>query len=211
MTIIRVTESAPFFLDGVWQLRRSECSRILDIDCQMLRRLWRRGHQAYPLRRVKAVPRPLRHDDHHPGAQRKGFRTVLRHDMQRRRAIDDLHELIAVRMAFPRSVAGKFGAEDIAVAKRSQRGEGPTPLSLDLGRLRGAPAQQRQFGELGLKIQNRDHSALHGLSVQLLLLAHDVSLSDALRSLLNDSSSGGTRVVRRRGARDPLLPVFPWS
>src|SRR2546428_13345599 len=127
MTIIRVTESAPFFLDGVWQLHRSECSRILDIDGQMLRRLWRRGQHAYPLGRVEAVPRPLRHDDHHPGAERKGFRTVLRHDVQRRRAIDDLHELIAVRMAFPRSVAGKFGAVNIAVAKRSQRDESSAP------------------------------------------------------------------------------------
>src|SRR5207245_9725626 len=129
----------------------------------MLRRLWRRGQQAYPLRRVEAMPRSLRRADHHPGSNRKGFRTVLSHDMQRRRAIDDLHELVAVRMAFPRSVARKFGAEDIAVAKRSQRGEAPTPLSLDLGHLRGAPAQQRQFGELGLEIQDGDHSSLQGL------------------------------------------------
>src|SRR5437660_10176510 len=104
----------------------------------MLRRLWRRGQQAYPLRRVEAMPRSLRHDDHHPGAHRKGFRTVLSHDMQRRRAIDDLHELVAVRMSFPRSVARKFGAEDIAVANRSHRGEAPAPLSLDVRRLRSA-------------------------------------------------------------------------
>jgi hypothetical protein len=51
--------SAPLFLDGGRQLRRGERSRILDIDGQMLSRLWRRGHQAHPLRRLEAVPRPL--------------------------------------------------------------------------------------------------------------------------------------------------------
>src|SRR3989442_11082732 len=87
--------SAPLFLDSVRQLRRCERSRILDIDCQMLGWLWRRGHQAYAPRRVEAVPRPLRHDDDHPGAHRIGFRTVLRHGVERRRTVDDLHELIA--------------------------------------------------------------------------------------------------------------------
>src|SRR6516165_8400685 len=61
------TRSCPLFLDGVRQLRRREHTRILDIDSQMLGRLWRGGHQAHPLGCVEAVPSPLRHDHGHPG------------------------------------------------------------------------------------------------------------------------------------------------
>src|SRR5262245_14333902 len=178
--------SAPLFLDALRQLRRCERSRILDIDCQMLRWLRRRGHQAYPLTRVEAVPRPLRHDDDHSGAHRVGFRTIVRHGVECCRAVDDLHELVAVGMAFPRSVAGKFRAEDIAVAKRGQRREGSTRLSLDLGHLRSAPAQQRQFVELGLEIQNRDHFALHDLLSTDHPWLVDMRLSSTPSSLQHD-------------------------
>src|SRR5262245_39330738 len=128
----------------------------------MLGWLWRRGHQADALGRVEAMPRPLRHDDGHPGAHSIGLRAVRRHGVERRRAVDDLHELIAVRMAFPRSVAGELGAVDVAVAKWRQRGEPPAPLAIAFGHLRSTPAQQGQFVELGLEIQDRDHSVLRG-------------------------------------------------
>src|SRR5947209_14626679 len=65
--------SAPLFLDVARQLFACEHSRILDIGGEMFGRLWRRGHQAHPLERMEAVPRSLRDDDHHPGAQRVGF------------------------------------------------------------------------------------------------------------------------------------------
>jgi hypothetical protein len=80
--------------------------------------------------------------------------------VKRRRAVDDLHELVAVRMTLPRAVAGELGAEDVAVAERRQCGEAATALPVGLGHLRGAPAQQRQLGELDLEIQDRDHVAL---------------------------------------------------
>src|SRR5205085_12019368 len=89
-----------------------------------------------------------------------GSRTLVRHDVQRRRALDDLHELVAVRVALPRRGAGKLGAVDVAVAERSERGETAAPLPVDLGHLRGTAVEQLQLGELGLEIQDRDHVGL---------------------------------------------------
>src|SRR5271157_4455500 len=43
-----------------------ERSRIVDRECEMLGRLRCGGHQAHPVRRLEAVPRPLRNDHHHP-------------------------------------------------------------------------------------------------------------------------------------------------
>src|SRR5215472_19244189 len=66
-------------------------------------------------------------------------------------------------MAFPRPIAGKFGAEDVAVPKRRQRRKGAACLPLRFGHLRPAPAQHPQLPEFRLHIDYRDHIVLHPL------------------------------------------------
>src|SRR5437588_4274856 len=149
--------SAPLFLDVGRQLRTCERPWIFDIDGQMLGRFWGRGHQAHPLGRVEAVPRSLRDNDDHPGAQRVGLRTVLRDDVQCRRAVDDLHELVAIRVALPGAVAGEFCTENVAVAEWSQCGEGTAALPVGLGHLRPAPVQDVELPQLGLQIDDCQH------------------------------------------------------
>ena len=82
-------------------LPSSECSWVIDGDGQMLGRLWGRGHQAHPVRRLQTVPCSLRDDGHHPRLERKRLRPVRGHDVQRRGAVDDLHDFVAVRVALP--------------------------------------------------------------------------------------------------------------
>ena len=69
------------------------------------------------------MPSPLRHDHDHAGSERQdcGPSSVIR--CKRRGTVDDLHEFIAVPVALPGAVAGKFGGENGAVAEGSQRGE----------------------------------------------------------------------------------------
>jgi Outer membrane lipoprotein-sorting protein len=71
------------------------------------------------------------------------------------------------------------------------------PLPLDLGHLRGAPAQQRQFGELGLEIQNRDHSALRSGPTDDTRYTHDSDRLYAAR-LVNTFGLDFTRGTRDR-------------
>src|SRR5207302_6813135 len=93
-----------------------EGSRVVDGEGEMLGWLRGRGHQAHPVRSLEAVPRPLRDDHHHPCFERMGLRSVVGHDVEGHRAVDDLHDLVAVRMALPRAFAGELGDVDGAVA-----------------------------------------------------------------------------------------------
>src|SRR6202007_1339157 len=78
-----------------------EGSRIVDGEGEMLGWLRGRGHQAPPVRRLETVPRPLRNDHHHPRFERMGSRPVIRHDVEGHRAVDDLHDLVAIRGGLP--------------------------------------------------------------------------------------------------------------
>ena len=72
----RNTSSATFFRH-CRSRSSSQRARVGDIDRQMLGRLWRGGHQADPVGRLKAVPRALRHDDQHAGAELMRLRLVI--------------------------------------------------------------------------------------------------------------------------------------
>jgi len=85
--------------------RSLEGSRIVDRECQVFGRLRCGGHQAHPVRRLETVPRPLRNDDHHPCLQRMGLRPVIGHDVEGHRTVDDLHDLVSVRVALPWALA----------------------------------------------------------------------------------------------------------
>src|SRR5690348_7320145 len=82
----------------VWRRSRSsfEGSRIVDRECEMLSGLRGGGHQTHPVRCLEAVPSPLRDDHHHPCFEVMGLRTVIGHDVKGHRAVDDLHDLVAV-------------------------------------------------------------------------------------------------------------------
>jgi len=136
----------PGFEKTRWLFERS---RIIDSDGEMLGRLRCRGDRAHPIRRLQLLPRPLWSDRYHARPEREGLRPVRSHDVLHRGAVDDLDDLVAIRVARPGAFAGKFASEDGAVAVRRQSCEGPLPLGR--GRLRGTPAQRRQLGQLGLK------------------------------------------------------------
>src|SRR5712691_2674700 len=79
----------------------------------------RRGAQhGHPLRRVESVPMPLRHDDDHPRRQLEGLRSVLGHDGERRGALQDLDELIALLVALPWTLSREAPGEDAPVPGR---------------------------------------------------------------------------------------------
>src|SRR5947209_2768840 len=89
-----------------------EGSRVVDGEGEMLGWLRGCGHQAHPVRRLETVPRPLRDDHDHAGFERMGLRSVVRHDVEGHRAVDDLHALVAVWMSLPRTFGGEFGDVD---------------------------------------------------------------------------------------------------
>jgi hypothetical protein len=70
-------------------------------------------------------------------------------------ALDDLHDLVAVRMPLPRAFAGEFRREDAAVAVLRQFRERAFPLRFR--RFGRAAAQRLQLAERGLQIDNGDH------------------------------------------------------
>ena len=104
------------------------------------------------------MPRSLRDDHHHPRLERVGLPPVVGHDVERRGAVDDLHDLVAVRVPFPGSFAGKFGGVDGAVAVGRQPREGA--LAVGFRGLRGASAQHLELGELGVEIKDGEHISL---------------------------------------------------
>src|SRR5262245_39693057 len=105
------------------------------------------------------MPRSLRNDRHHAGAERERLGgLVAMRDIERRRAIKDVHQLIALWMAFPSASAGEFGGEDRAVAI------GPHPrraaLALCEGRLRRAAKKHPELRQLPIEIDDSDHTPL---------------------------------------------------
>src|SRR5437763_15088904 len=71
-------------------------------------------------------------------------------------SFDELHDLVAVRVARPRALAEELGREDAAVAVLRQFREGAFPLRF---RRFGRPAAQRlQLAQRGFQIDNSDHS-----------------------------------------------------
>src|SRR5437764_11964528 len=121
-------------------------SRVVDGEGEMLGWLRGCGHQAHPVWRLETVPRPLRDDHDHAGFERMGLRSVVRHDVEGHRAVDDLHDLVAVWMALPRTFAGELGDVDGAVAVRRQARKSAHTTGIRC--LRGASAQPLQLGEL---------------------------------------------------------------
>ena len=63
------------------------------------------------------------HHRDHSGTQRKRLGwPVVTHNLQRRRAIDDVDQLITGKMAFPMAFPGKLRDAEAAVAVRRQAG-----------------------------------------------------------------------------------------
>src|SRR5439155_8477364 len=87
----------------------------------------------------------------------QGLRPVRGHQVHRRGAIDDLHQLVAAPVALPWSAAGEFGGEDAAVAVLGELREGPFPFGFSRGRR--SPVQHVELGELALDIHDRDHAS----------------------------------------------------
>jgi len=104
-----------------------------------------------------------------------GLRPVIGHDVEGHRTVDDLHDLVAVRVALPRALAGKFGGIDGAVAVGRQPREGARTIGLR--RLWSTSAQHPQFCHLGVEIDNREHASLR-LAMTLVVLASTVVPSE---------------------------------
>src|SRR3954454_23325013 len=153
--------SAPFLFDAALEPFRLQRARVGDIDRQMLGRLRGGGHQAHALGRLEPVPYALRHDDQHPGPELVRLRLIIDDDVQLGRPLDDLHQLVAVRVPFPGAVAGKFRGEDIAVAERRQRRERAARAPLGLQHIGPAVAQHGELFRFARNIDNRDHRPLH--------------------------------------------------
>src|SRR4051812_16494437 len=149
--------SAPLLFDAALEPFRLQRARIGDIDRQMLGRLRGGGHQAHALGRLEAMPGALRHDDQHPGPELMRLLLVVDDDVQLGRPLDDLHQLVAVRMPFPGAVAGKFRGEDVAVAERRQRRESAALATFGLQHVGPAVAQQLKLFRFTPDIDNRDH------------------------------------------------------
>src|SRR3954454_3287175 len=153
--------SAPLLFDAALEPFRLQRARIGDIDRQMLGRLRGGGHQAYALGRLEAVPGALRHNDQHPGPELMRLLPVVNDDVQFCRPLDDLHQLVAVRVPLPGAVAGKLRGEDVAVAERGQRRERAARAALLFQHVGAAIAQHRQLPRFVRDIDNRDHRPLH--------------------------------------------------
>ncbi len=59
-----------------------------------------------------------------PERSAKDCEPAVRHDGQRRRPVQNMHELITVPMALPGTVSGKASGKDAAITEGSQDGEG---------------------------------------------------------------------------------------
>ena len=64
----------------------------------MFGRLRRRCHDAHAVRRLELMPNILRHYSQHARGERQGLPALGRHQVQRRRPIHDMHDLVALRM-----------------------------------------------------------------------------------------------------------------
>src|SRR5258708_27637417 len=125
----------------------------------MLGRSRRRRYDADAFRRVETMPRVLWHDRKHPGAEFVGLQSLFRHQVQSRRAVDDLNDLVAVRMALPGGIAGKLGAIDVAVAVGRQRYKRSGRLSLRLRRFGPATRHHPHLSQTLFEIKNIGHSS----------------------------------------------------
>src|SRR5437763_1538599 len=90
---------------------------VVDIELDMLARKRACGSLRRAIRRVKAVPRPLRNDSHHSRAEQERLRRpVIAYDFQGRRAVEDMNQLVAARMGFPMIFPRELDGEKEAVA-----------------------------------------------------------------------------------------------
>ena len=103
---------------------RLQRARVGDIDRQMLGRLRRGGHQADALGASKRCHAPCGTTTSIPALSSCvcGSSSMMMCSLVV--ALDDLHQLVAVRVPLPGAIAGKFRGEDVAVAERRQRREG---------------------------------------------------------------------------------------
>src|SRR5947209_3788451 len=137
------------------------CSaRVFDIEPDMFGRLGRCCHHADATRRFELMPGILGHDQHHASREGHGLPALVCDHVQSSGAIDYLHDLVALRMAFPRALTGKLDEEyrTVSIWSHTQT----TFPALFVRRGRRAPLEHRELGEFGLEINDVCHSVLQG-------------------------------------------------
>ena len=75
------------------------------------------GEHRHAMRGMESMPVPLRHDDHHSSPHLERPRPIGSDNGESRVPVQDVHELVAIRMALPRTLSGEAPAEDTAPRK----------------------------------------------------------------------------------------------
>jgi len=86
--------------------------RVVDIEFYDIAGGGRRSHQRHALRGVEAVPGASRIDRDHSSAKRKRLGwPIVANELQDRRAIENVNQLVAGKMGFPVAFSSELGNE----------------------------------------------------------------------------------------------------
>src|SRR6185295_3409985 len=110
------------------------------------------------------MPCSLGNDDKGPSAQGESLRTTVADNMERGRSVEDLNDLIALRVPLPYSAAGELGDENSTIPVRREARQGVVFLPLRCRRLRRPPSTQAQLGKFGIQIGDCQHHPSPSLS-----------------------------------------------
>src|SRR5471030_196566 len=146
----------------------------------MIGRQRRDGHQRDAGRRLEAVPDALRNDHHHARPKLLLLRPRVGDRAQHRRALEDVHDLVAGRMPLPSTGAAELAGEDAAVAIRREPRQSLAAVGFRTG---GRARELCQLGQLGIEIENGGHLFLPPKMAQsTLMLAFLMTGPQRLRS-----------------------------
>jgi hypothetical protein len=102
------------------------------------------------------MPFSLGNDNERPGTQVESLRMTVANDMECGRSVDNLNDLIALRVPLPYPAAGKLGDENGAVPIRHQARQGAVILSLCCRCLR-RPALHVELRKFGIQVNDCQH------------------------------------------------------
>jgi hypothetical protein len=89
----------------------------------MLRGFGRDGHHFHATRGFEAMPTPLGHDHQHACRQLQGLHDLIDENIKAGGPLQNLHDLVPLRMPFPATAAAKMRGENAAVPIGGERGK----------------------------------------------------------------------------------------
>jgi hypothetical protein len=137
--------------------RRQYRPRIVDIEIDMLTGDYR-AHRGLAIDGAKTVPCARRNDGDHSSAERKRVRPVLLDDVESRRSVENVNQLVlgmGLPMAGPGGLAKK---QEPVTVTRQLRG---AAFALGARRLRCLPAEHGELRAFCREIDDVGRSALH--------------------------------------------------